>query len=224
MSADVPSDLGHQYTLTDTTSNSAALSALPGVPSMSTVVRCQAQRTRKPGQFEKAGSGSTIAPSQSCRRPNGIRGGLKGTYSCNICGKKYSQPQGVRRHQREMHEARLCIYCRDFEWGRPYRLREHLQKWHPDVDPGAALEEATGTRHKETMTMTHLPQERVSSLTLEYDQRSGAGSQIYPLAMSLPAMMQLPPIAQPAVSPLDYDLQLEFAERMVKRSRGIPSN
>jgi len=224
MSADVPSNLGHQYTFADTRSNFAALSTLPGVPSMSTVVRCQAQRTREPSQFEKAGNGSTVASSQSCRRPNGIRGGLKGTYSCSICGKRYSQPQGVRRHQREMHEARLCIYCRDFEWGRPYRFREHLQKWHPDVDPDAALEEATGTRHKETMTMRHLPRERVSSLTLEYDQRSGAGSRLYPLAMSLPTMMQLPPITQPAVSPLDYDLQPEFAERMSKKSRGIPSN
>lgn len=192
---------------------------------MSTVVRCQAQITREPGQFEKAGNGpiQAVASSQSCRRPNGIRGGLKGTYSCSICGKRYSQPQGVRRHQREMHEARLCIYCGDFEWGRPYRFREHLQKWHPDVDPDAALEEATGTRHKETMTMRHLPQEQVSSLPLECDQRSGAESRLYPLTMSLPAMMQLPPITQPAVSPLDYDLQPEFSERMVKKSRGIPS-
>ena len=195
---------------------------------MSTVVRFQPQRTRKPGQFEKAGSGPRVTSLQSCRRPSGLRGGLKGPYSCNICGKRYSQPQGVRRHQREMHGARLCNYCHDFEWGRPYRLREHLQKWHPDVDPIAALEEATGTRrHKETVTIRHLPQERVSSLTLGYDQRSGAGSQLHllPVATPLSAMMQLPPITHPAVSPLDYyDLQPEFAGRVIEKSRGIPFN
>jgi hypothetical protein len=37
----------------------------------------------------------------------------------------------------------LCTYCYAFEWGRPYRFKEHLEKEHPDVDLDAALGGAT---------------------------------------------------------------------------------
>jgi len=54
----------------------------------------------------------------------------------------------MRRHRREAHEASLCMYGCDFEWGRPYRLREHLERWHSDVDIDAVLDEATRTRRR----------------------------------------------------------------------------
>jgi hypothetical protein len=81
---------------------------------------------------------------------------LMGQYSCNVCGKRYSQASGLGRHHRETHEISLCMYCRDFKWGgRPYRLREHLEKRHPDVDVDAALDEATRTRRRTTIGTSH---------------------------------------------------------------------
>ncbi|KAI0255254.1 hypothetical protein BJV78DRAFT_1279449 [Lactifluus subvellereus] len=67
-------------------------------------------------------------------------------YSCKDCGKEYTQPQGLSRHRREMHERRPCIYCLDFKWGRRYMLRKHIKEQHPELNTDAALNEATGTR------------------------------------------------------------------------------
>jgi hypothetical protein len=77
-----------------------------------------------------------------------------GRYLC-VCGRSYSQIQGLRRHQREKHEASLCLYCGVFEWSRRYRLKEHLMKQHPDVDIAAALAEVTRTRRRETGGTSH---------------------------------------------------------------------
>jgi hypothetical protein len=94
-------------------------------------------------------------PSQSPLPLASIRRAPIGRYSCDVCGKNYSQPQGTRRHQRETHKASMCIYCHQFEWGRRYRLREHLEKCHPDVDTKAALDEATRTRRRVRGTTNH---------------------------------------------------------------------
>ena len=32
-----------------------------------------------------------------------------------------------------------CTYCGDFKWGRPYQLRKHLKKGHPNADPDDVL-------------------------------------------------------------------------------------
>jgi hypothetical protein len=77
-----------------------------------------------------------------------------GRYLC-VCGKSYSQLQGLRRHRREKQEASLCLYCGVFEWSRRYRLREHLMKQHPDVDIAAALAEVTRTRRRATGGVSH---------------------------------------------------------------------
>jgi hypothetical protein len=34
------------------------------------------------------------------------------------------------------------MYCGHFTWARPYRLKQHLEKRHPDVNTKAAMEEA----------------------------------------------------------------------------------
>jgi hypothetical protein len=47
------------------------------------------------------------------------------------------------------------LICRDFEWGRPYLLREHLEKEHPDVDIDEALDEAVRARREVTGVATH---------------------------------------------------------------------
>jgi Zinc finger, C2H2 type len=98
-----------------------------------------------------------VVPSGSSRGPvtSGMGRGPTSRYSCNICGRSYSQSQGLRRHQRERHDASLCTYCGVFEWGRPYRLREHLEEEHPDVNVEAALEEATRTRRRATSFTSH---------------------------------------------------------------------
>jgi hypothetical protein len=69
-------------------------------------------------------------------------------HTCLDCAKAYKQPQGLSRHRREVHERTSCIYCYDFEWGRRYILRRHIEKQHPELNIDVALEEATGTRRR----------------------------------------------------------------------------
>ena len=76
-------------------------------------------------------------------------------YTCNVCGKSYLRRSGMRRHQREDHEASLCMYGCDFEWGRPYRLKEHLERWHPDVNIDVVLGEAVRTRRRAKVIASH---------------------------------------------------------------------
>ena len=92
-------------------------------------------------------TGHTASSSQLA----GICAAHQRRYSCQDCGKGYTQPQGLTRHRREMHERRSCIYCLDFEWGRRYRLRKHLETQHPELNTDAALDEATGTRRDATV-------------------------------------------------------------------------
>ena len=98
-------------------------------------------------QIYKTGKGPAASSLRSCQ-PDGELNAPNGRYRCSICGLGYAQLQGLTRHLRETHEASFCIYCNDFKWGRPYRLREHIKKRHPGVDPSVALEEATKTRRR----------------------------------------------------------------------------
>ena len=123
--------------------------------------------------FEKRGNGGGGSSSLSFRMPARLRRVPKGQYSCNICRKVYAQPQGVTRHLREIHRASICAYCGDFEWGRPYRFKEHLKKRHPEVDPDAALDEAARIYRGPTTIRRHSQrQQRVLAPTPEYDRRS----------------------------------------------------
>jgi hypothetical protein len=77
-----------------------------------------------------------------------------------------------------MHDvSSLCTYCGVFEWGRPYRLREHLEEEHPDVDVEAALEEAIRTRRRVTSLTSHCGVRRDPSEALpsEFGDRKDKG-------------------------------------------------
>jgi len=86
--------------------------------------------------------GPDASASRYPRRPAGTRAARNGPYSCNVCGKQYTQQQGLWRHHREKHNPGLCDYCGIFRWGRPYLYKRHLQKKH-GVNLDAALDEAT---------------------------------------------------------------------------------
>ena len=156
-----PSMQGRQYTRTNTTTNVLVPSIAPSIPRMPTVGLHEEQIVSQ-GQGQESQRTTDerqhdVVPSQSLRRPAGImiHRVPMGRYSCSVCGKRYAQPQGIKRHRREAHEATQCMYCRDFRWGRPYLLRSHLKKRHPEVNIDAALEEAMGTRRRATGTTSY---------------------------------------------------------------------
>jgi hypothetical protein len=73
---------------------------------------------------------------QSLSSSKSSRQRSKPQFSCDPCGKRFVQRQGLNRHRLEMHEhGHLC----DFQWQRPYEYRRHLEKHHPDVDPDIIL-------------------------------------------------------------------------------------
>jgi Zinc finger, C2H2 type len=73
-------------------------------------------------------------------------------YSCHDCGKRYTQPQGLRRHRNETHESELCIYCLAFQWGRRYKLKKHIRDKHPELNIDTALDLAMVTRRGAAIT------------------------------------------------------------------------
>ena len=149
-------DNSHRYTRVQTTSSSnfSAPLTLPVIPCGQTVVQDEEQRA------------------SSERSP-------RGRYSCNICGQDYAQPQGLTRHQWEKHKARLCMYCREFTWGRPYLFRRHLVKRHPDIDPNAAMDEVTRIRRSTTIRI-YLPRQRDPIPTAEHGSWGRSESQARP--------------------------------------------
>ena len=100
------------------------------------------------GQSQQIGKPGKESAAPSSRQPTNTHESPKGPYLCNVCGKPFSQRQGLGRHRREKHDAKLCKHCGDFKWARPYLLRKHLKEKHPDIiDPNAALEEAKRASH-----------------------------------------------------------------------------
>ena len=69
----------------------------------------------------------------------------KRSYSCNICGSTYAQPQGLARHLREKSSFSSCLYC-GFKWCRLYQYRAHLKEHHPAVDPDVVVGQANSIR------------------------------------------------------------------------------
>jgi hypothetical protein len=140
---------GCRLTRTDATANYSVPSIVSSITGTPTVVQNQAQRSLQDWPHELQGGPAAAMSSRSSRLPaaSGTRRNAMGRYLC-VCGKSYSQPQGLRRHQRERHEVSSCLYCGVFEWSRRYRLREHLMKQHPDVDIEAALADVTRTRRR----------------------------------------------------------------------------
>jgi hypothetical protein len=202
---DISSDEGTQSMHVE--SNASVPSNYPAVSRTPPVAQYDAHEASRGRlhQVQKTGKGPAVASSPPSRRPAVIRTSAKRQHSCNICSKTYSQPQGVRRHQRETHKASLCAYCHSFEWGRPYRLREHIKKWHPDVvDIDAALDEATEMRRKVTTDPRCLSRQQVSVSppTPQHDRQIRAvvteSQSDHPLAPTSPArpppaVAKLPP-------------------------------
>jgi len=150
MRANVRPAQGCQYTRPDpdTTINISVSSPLPDLPRMPGIGPSRGQSVPEDNHQEsqKTGKRRAVVSSRSFQQPTDMHGTRKSPHSCDVCGKGYSQPQGLKRHQRETHYVSLCMYCRDYRWGRRYRLRKHLEKKHPNVDVDAALNEATGAR------------------------------------------------------------------------------
>lgn len=194
---DTPLDPDSQHPHSRATSSDSVPSTLPVIPGVFADVQYEEQQASldTPQQFQETAKGRAAASSPSSRRAASVKGGAKRQYTCNICLKTYSQSQGVRRHQREVHKATLCTYCLSFEWGRPYRLREHLEKQHPEVDVDVALKEATRKRPKARRNPRSLPQQ-VSLPNPPHGRQSRTESQTgCPLApsLSLPAVAEPPP-------------------------------
>lgn len=139
---------GYQYIPPDTTTSISVPQPLPDLPRTPGTGQYQGQRAPEDSHHEskKTVKQRAVVSPRSLQRPTVTHGARKGPHSCNVCGKSYSQPQGITRHQRETHYVSLCMYCRDFRWGRRYQLRKHLEKKHPNVNVSLALDEATRTR------------------------------------------------------------------------------
>jgi hypothetical protein len=154
-------DHGHRHTHIHKTSSSiSARSTTPVVSCGQTVVQDGVSRERF-HQLQTTGGNLAAAISRPSLRPGKKRGAPQGRHSCSICKLDYAQPQGLTRHQREKHKARLCMYCREYSWARPYLFKEHLLRRHPGIDPGAAIEGAIGSVCGAAVRR-YIPQQRVS--------------------------------------------------------------
>jgi hypothetical protein len=109
---------------------------------------------------------------QATVQPADMRRSPKSIFPCGICNKKYSQPQGVIRHQREVHEGkRLCPNCDDFTWSRPYQLTKHFKEQHPHSNLDPILCDVTRRRREDSMNKKRLRQQQASP-AIECDRRS----------------------------------------------------
>ena len=176
-------DQTYRCTPVDTTSNSTASSPLTEI----------SKKKR-----------AAVSSLQLVRQPTGMRETSKRSYSCAVCGKQYSQPQGVSRHrQAEHHSLYSCLYCA-FKWSRPYQYRLHLEKWHLDVNPDNVLGKPAGSRRRSTIIGRNLP-EHASPPPIEPDlqgQTESPPAEANVTHVSRPAMLSVAyyDLAEPAVT------------------------
>jgi hypothetical protein len=209
---------GHQFTRFDKTLSDSAPLVPSAIPRTLTNVQHQQIVPRDRHQRnQETRKGSAATSSQSSRRRADIGGALTRRYSCDQCGKKYTQPQGLSRHHRETHSPSLCRRCGVFEWGRPYVLKEHLKRCHPGVNPDVELKKIKQISRSSTTITEYILQD---SPTPELEQRSLAESQLRPPTPPPPAVTELPPLSLPAFSPVPYYSQFEFAEPTGMGSNG----
>ena len=188
VSIHVPSYQTHRYTPVGMTPDFTASSTLTEVS--------KKKRTQ-----------AAVSSLRPARRPAGMREASTGTrkrsYSCDICGKKYSQPQGVSRHRQAEHSPHSCLYC-VFKWSRPYQYRAHLEKWHLDVNPDNVLGKPAGSRRKSTIIGRNL----LKHPAMEPDLQGQTESP--------PAVANITHVSRPAMlSVAYYDPGLERAEPAV---------
>ena len=152
----------YQASLTGAVPTEPVFSPLTIPASTSPVTHCQDQAASRdrPQQSRKLSkelaTASSVRHPRSSSRSAGTRKDSKSTYLCENCDEKFAQRQGLNRHQRERHGGNLarCIFCGVFKWSRPYKLKEHLTRGHPElpVDIVTALIEATRARRKVIFT------------------------------------------------------------------------
>jgi hypothetical protein len=222
-----PRDRTHPFTRVEKTPNISVPSELAVRGILGTRTAMQNKQglphyphSNLPQQFQKTRKGRATTSPQSLRKQTDVQGPPRRRYLCNICGNDYAQRQGVTRHQREMHEASLCMYCHEFKWGRLYLLRDHLERQHPDVDPDAVVEAIKRIGCWATIpTVTAYPP--ISSPTREPDRRVRIESQLHPLAVIPPpsVVTELPSISLPAFLPVSYDPHCEFIEPTILKSK-----
>ena len=120
-----------------------------------------------------------------------------GRYSCKLCGDRFVQPQGARRHHREKHEPGQCPHCHTFRWGRLYLFKKHLKMEHPEIDPEATILDATrrnrrkGTIPSGDQALPHVPLSDFTLVRCRFDDTK------YPTTSSPPAQSKCSPASPP---------------------------
>ena len=204
-----------------TPSSISAPSALPVISLGQTVAQdkekraSRRERSHRFQTFQKTGKNlvADLSESRTSLRPDKKLGNPQGRYSCSTCKRHYAQPQGLTRHQLEKHNARSCLYCREFTWGRLYLFKRHLEMRHPGKDHNAAINEATGTHCKRS----YLQQQRLQIPTAEHDSLSNATcaeSQVRPGQFMLfpSAVAKLTTVFPLDMSSITYNLQPDTTE------------
>ena len=142
--------------------------------------------------------------------PAGRRKACERRYSCETCGQKFVQPQGVSRHRQRVHQNPhpcFVLGCK-YNWTRPYEYRAHLEKRHPNVNPDKVLGKPGGSRLRSTIIGRDRPRFPPS---IESDQRSQAEPWQRPMGPHLPAVAKVTDVPSPAMSPA-YEAQPVHAE------------
>ena len=211
-------DYGHLYARNHATSNFSIPSMPQDVSCTPTAVQGQAESTSRdrPQQLKQTGIGAENASSQPSQRPTDEGETPKGQYPCEICGRRYAQLQGVRRHYRAMHDPSSCSYC-DFKWSRPYQYRAHIKKRHRDVIPDVALNEAMWARRRAARNARCIRQQPVLALTPDPDRRVGAETWRGPLTTPPSEAVRATPAHSPAISHVDYGPQSESVELVERK-------
>jgi hypothetical protein len=207
----------HSFTGVDTVSNLPVARILPGTSHVPPPIESRKRREPqdRPHQYNKSRTKGKVESLHLSKRPADIRKARTPRFSCNDCGAKYVQRQGLNRHRREKHKPNLCMYC-GAKWGRPYEFRDHLEKHHPDVDRDMALGKPAGSRRRSAIFVRR-PSQQVSLPTIDHGGRDHSGIREYPPASA---------VAKPStvtISPPDmtYAPQPE-STRSIMTSNSIP--
>ena len=101
----------------------------------------------------------------------GRRKACKRRYSCETCGKKFVQRQGVSRHRQEVHgnPYPCSVWGCKYTWTRPYEYGAHLEEQHPNVNPNKVLGKPRGSHCRSRILGRDRPR---LSPGIEPDERS----------------------------------------------------
>ena len=165
------------------------VSIITAIPSSGFVQRASQNRSHQPKITRKKRAEES---SLSSRQPAGIHEAPKRPYICHTCDKRYAQPGSVMRHYRAKHDPNSCTYC-GARWSRPYQYRDHLEKYHRDVDADLILGKPSGSRSRAKITRRGRPQ-NVSPHIVKHDLQSQAAPRHSPPMPPLPAVVKVPQV------------------------------